>query len=247
MSLNTSVTVEQSFTTSTPILLLPPSDALDEWSVSVGRILETQGHPETFIIQSSVPFVQALDDLCVRMSRLSVRDSDSPPSDIPRLDVSSAVLEDVCRLLDSVSLQDTPPAKPAEPLEEDPKCAYISIAEESDSEESVTSDSTYVEEDSCISWATVCVEEHKVEEKVQPTNVPVQEELLQGTVADLVVSVPAKRIREQPAKYTAPPMHIASSAGHFTASWVGLRCWMRLTSPSFFSLFAPGLHTISTI
>ena len=92
----------------TPIFLAPPTDGLDAWTLSVGRIDVNGKCPtEVHIIQSSVPFSQALDELCEMLARWTLSEQDDVVALRPSSPSPSVLLQDICRTLGSVSLQDT--------------------------------------------------------------------------------------------------------------------------------------------
>ncbi|KIP11989.1 hypothetical protein PHLGIDRAFT_397575 [Phlebiopsis gigantea 11061_1 CR5-6] len=143
-----------------PILLIPPSRKQPEWTVTPAYSADAQLHSkQIFLATSSISIAEALDELCSMTARMSVQNDNvyrAPRSTSPQL------LDDVCRLLGTVSISKVPDVKqgaiPASLADFSERSSSTCTDDDASFYDS-SSDATYVEEDSVSSVCGEHVEE----------------------------------------------------------------------------------------
>ncbi|EKM61013.1 uncharacterized protein PHACADRAFT_247309 [Phanerochaete carnosa HHB-10118-sp] len=216
-----------------PVCLISPLGGLDTWILA---LCPTTKPTELLVIQSSVPFSRAIDELCAMVARLSLQDHETTP--LTSIQHPSETVEDICEGITSLSLRDPPLLRGEErsySWDEEPFLGYIA-AYETDGESVCDSfsDATYVEEDSTTSWTTVCGEdpERKESSLGDPKDV-----FLEDTLSCLHTHVPAKWSFTD--EFSPPSVHTYVAS---VAATVGIQCWKLSNLFSLTTHFAPSLR-----
>lgn len=225
----------------TPILA-PPSDSQDEWTVMLADTVQTQTvSREILVVTSSVAFARAIDELCAMMTRLSIQDVDSEV--VQHSDYLE--LEDICRLLGVVSIEDASlgggeTSLSANALEDGSLCAPSTI-HDSDEESTYdgSSDSTFIEEDSTVSCSII------YEEGVGEVSPPHKNDGLSQDALSCLNYPHNEKWNTAPSFLPAVTTRIASS-DTCVVTFIGLWYWTT-TPPSFSSLFAPALRATTPL
>ena len=220
-----------------PVLLAPPSRKHPGWMVTPADSADSQLYPkQIFLSTSSVSVIDALDDLCSMMARMSLQDNGLSRTPRP---ASPQSLDDVCRLLGAVSfggVLDVEQGATPVPLADfgEP----YSTCTDDESLYDGSSDATYVEEDSVQSWTTVC-EEHAEEVESAKKRVT-----LHGTLGELASSSEKRTISMKTSPFAMDPCSLMAVDAATAIASLGLHPWsLASSSASSLSLFAPALRT----
>ncbi|GJE86078.1 hypothetical protein PsYK624_021580 [Phanerochaete sordida] len=222
-----------------PIRLISPSGELDTWAIAVGPAANPS---ELLVIQSSTPFSQVMDELCEMMARWSLRD-DPVLSSTSSPDSAPLAIDDISTAFTSLSLEDFSPPTPPQVegdldlWDEEPLfCGNTSFCDtDAESVCDSISDATCVEEESIVSWTTVCEDPQAKEDPSDGK----KDTLLEDIMSGLQEHITAKRefaVAHSSAPAVSCPFTISAVV------LVGLQCWRSSSPTSVAPLFAPALR-----